>query len=194
MIAGIRCNGFKLDEQGRPDPYQKVEFAEEAKYYVEVRLLQQEVDIVLHSVANSNNLSGSILHPKGNIAEKLLREGFARCVDWSLAPLTSAEIQKLRAAEASAKGEQKRIWKDYQARAPQVTGKEKEFPATVVEVINGDALQVKLGNGTVKKIFLASIRPPREAGRVGQDEEGKPIPRPKGKKTMSLILYFGIQI
>lgn len=37
-----------------------------------------------------------------------------------------------------------------------------EFLGTVVEVVNGDALMVKLPNGTVKKIFLAGIRPPRE--------------------------------
>ncbi|CAH1129973.1 unnamed protein product [Ceutorhynchus assimilis] len=184
MIAGIRCNGFKLDEQGRPDPSQKIEFAEEAKYYVEVRLLQREVDVVLYSVNNSNNIIGSILHPKGNIAENLVREGFARCVDWSLAPLPSVDIQKLRLAESQAKSELKRIWKDYQARAPQITGKEKEFSATVVEVINGDALQLKLANNSFKKVFLASIRPPREAGRAGQDEEGKPIPRPKGFRPL----------
>ena len=34
----------------------------------------------------------------GNIAERLLREGFARCVDWSMA-MVSKEKEKLRAAE-----------------------------------------------------------------------------------------------
>lgn len=193
MIAGIRCNGFKLDDQGRPDPYQKVEFAEEAKYYVEVLLLQREVDVVLYSVNNSNNLIGSILHPKGNIAQNLLKEGFARCVDWSLAPLSSEEIQKFRAAESQAKAEKKRIWRDYQAKTPQITGKEKEFTATVVEVVNGDALQLKLANGSIKKVFLASIRPPREAGRAGQDDDGKPIPRPKGKSVLVIqLLWYNV--
>ena len=31
-----------------------------------------------------------------------------------------------------------------------------------MEVVNGDALVVKMPNNTQKKIFLASIRPPRE--------------------------------
>jgi len=44
----------------------------------------------------------------------------------------------------------------------QISGKEKEYTATVVEVVNGDALMVKTADGTVKKVFLASIRPPRE--------------------------------
>ncbi|XP_030753895.1 staphylococcal nuclease domain-containing protein 1 [Sitophilus oryzae] len=184
MIAGIRCNGFKLDDQGRPDPTQKVQYAEEAKYFVEVRLLQREVEVFLYSVNNANNLIGSVVHPKGNIAEILLREGFAKCVDWSLASLPSADIQKLRAAELKAKNEQKRIWKDYQAKAPQISGKEKEFTATVIEVVNGDALQLKLANGEVKKVFLASIRPPREPGKAGPDEDGKLPPRPKGFRPL----------
>jgi endonuclease YncB( thermonuclease family) len=44
----------------------------------------------------------------------------------------------------------------------QISGKEKEYTATVTEVVNGDALMVRTADGTVKKVFLASIRPPRE--------------------------------
>lgn len=192
MITGIRCNGYKFDDQGKPDPTQKVEFADEARYFVEKLLIQQDVEIILNS-ANNTTLSGSIIHPKGNIAEKLLSEGFARCVDWSIASLPSTEVQKLRAAEAKAKSENKRIWKTYQAKAPQITGKEKEFTATVVEVVNGDALQLKLANGAFKKVFLASIRPPREAGRVAP-EEGKPAPRPKGELLPKTDQLFSINM
>lgn len=71
----------------------------------------------------------------------------------------------MRAAERKAKENRLRIWKDWQSTAPQITGKEKEFSGTVVEVINGDALMVKLTNGQIKKVFLSSIRPPKEAGR-----------------------------
>jgi staphylococcal nuclease domain-containing protein 1 len=44
----------------------------------------------------------------------------------------------------------------------QISGKEKEYTAAVVEVVNGDALMVMTADGIVKKVFLASIRPPRE--------------------------------
>ena len=53
---------------------------------------------------------------RGNIAEALLKEGFARCVDWSMT--TGAE--KLRSTEKAAKEARIRIWKDYQATGPQV--------------------------------------------------------------------------
>lgn len=79
-----QCPGFKLDSDGKPDPNITVAFAEEARYFVESRLLQRDVEIVLESV-NNTNFVGSILFPKGNIAEALLREGFAKCVDWSMA-------------------------------------------------------------------------------------------------------------
>lgn len=73
-----------MDSEGKPDPSVRVDFAEEARYFVESRLLQRDVEIVLESVNNANFV-GSILFPKGNIAEALLREGFAKCVDWSMA-------------------------------------------------------------------------------------------------------------
>jgi len=41
-----------------------------------------------------------------------LRDGFARCVDWSIA-LVSGGAEKLRAAEKAAKEKKMRIWKDY---------------------------------------------------------------------------------
>lgn len=58
-----------------------------------------------------------------------------------------------------------RLWEDYQSNAQIFTGKEKDFTGTVIEVFNGDAINVKTATGPVKKVFIASIRPPREAGR-----------------------------
>jgi endonuclease YncB( thermonuclease family) len=56
---------------------------------------------------------------KGNIAEALLKEGFAHCVDWSMA-LMKGSANKFRAAEKAAKEAKIRRWKDYQATVPQV--------------------------------------------------------------------------
>lgn len=61
----------------------------------------------------------------------------------------------------SAKEKRLRIWKDFAPSGPTIDAKEKEFQGKVVEVINGDAMIVKLADGSSKKIFLASIRPPR---------------------------------
>ncbi|XP_053623818.1 staphylococcal nuclease domain-containing protein 1 [Plodia interpunctella] len=173
MMSGIRCPMVKQDGDSEP-------FADEARYFVESRLLQKDVEVILESVNNANFV-GTILHPQGNIAELLLRQGFARCVDWSLAVMKSG-ASSLRAAERAAKEAKLRIWTNYVSNAPVIAAKDKEFTATVMEVVNGDALVVKMPNNTQKKIFLASIRPPRE--KNSPDEEGKQSPRPKGFKPL----------
>lgn len=90
---------------------------------------------------------------------------------------------KLRIAERQAKEKKSRLWKDYQSNAQTFTGKEKDFTGTVVEVFNGDAVNVKTSNGGIKKAFISSVRPPREAGRVA-DDEGKMAPRAKGFRPL----------
>lgn len=167
MLSGIRCPGYKLEDgkPGAPEP-----FAEEAKYFVESRLLNRDVEITLDSVSGTN-VVGSVLHPKGNIAEFLLMEGFAKCLDWTMRFVKSPE--SFRKCERAAKEKRLRLWKDWQPTTPQLSGAEKEFQATVIEVGNGDNLIVKLPNGAPKKIFLASVRPPRPGG----NEENKDAPR-----------------
>ncbi|XP_068621678.1 staphylococcal nuclease domain-containing protein 1 [Battus philenor] len=174
MLSGIRCPAIKQD--GESEPY-----AEEARYFVESRLLQNDVEVILESVNNAYFV-GTILHPQGNIAEALLRQGFARCVDWSLQVMKSGAMT-LRNAEKAAKEAKLRIWANYTSNAPSIAAKDKEFSAIVMEVVNGDALVVKLPNNTQKKIFLASIRPPREKNN-GPDEEAKQSPRPKAFKPL----------
>ncbi len=51
---------FKVD--GKADDY-----AEEAKYFTESRLLQRDVEIILEGVSNANVL-GTIIHPVSDTA------------------------------------------------------------------------------------------------------------------------------
>lgn len=79
----MQCPTFKLDANGRPDEIEIVPYAREAKFFTECRLLNQNVQVVLEGATNTYFL-GSVHHPKGNIAEALVREGFAKTIDWSL--------------------------------------------------------------------------------------------------------------
>merc|ERR1712013_667809 len=84
--------------------------------------------------------------------------------------------EKYRAAEKIAKERKARIWKDYKPSAV-ISEKDKEFHGKVVEVVNGDALMVKAGK-VVRKIHLASIRPPRleaEDGSRNRQKGFKPL-------------------
>ena len=80
-------------------------FAEESKYFVEFRLLQRDVQVRFDGTAPSGGsgqnalVLGTLLHPNGNIAELLLQEGFARCVDWSVQFLPRPAIDTYRSAE-----------------------------------------------------------------------------------------------
>jgi len=55
MLSGIKAPMTKQDGTSEP-------FAAEAKFFVESRLLQRDVEIVLEGVSN-NNLLGTVLHP-----------------------------------------------------------------------------------------------------------------------------------
>ncbi|KAJ8315336.1 hypothetical protein KUTeg_007486 [Tegillarca granosa] len=173
MLSGIKCPMFKQDETGNQvsEP-----FAAEAKFFTEVRLLQRDVKVILEGVSNQN-LLGSVLHPNGNIAELLLKEGFARCVDWSMG-VVSQGPDKLRAAEKIAKEKRLRIWKDYTPSGPTIDVKDKNFTGKVVEVVNGDALVVKLSDGSFKKVFLSSVRPPRQTAEVVENVSPSKRTRP----------------
>ena len=75
QLSGVKCPAIKQDQESEP-------FAEEARQFVDARLLQRDVQILLEGVANQSNgiLLGTVLHPNGNISEFMLREGLARYV------------------------------------------------------------------------------------------------------------------
>uniref|UniRef100_A0A8C5HCQ5 Staphylococcal nuclease domain-containing protein n=1 Tax=Gouania willdenowi TaxID=441366 RepID=A0A8C5HCQ5_GOUWI len=173
-LMGIRhliCPSFKREADGTETPEP---FAAEAKFFTESRLLQRDVQIILESCPNQIIL-GTILHPNGNITELLLKEGFARCVDWSMAVYTQG-AEKLRAAERSAKERKVRIWKDYVAPTANLDQKDRQFVAKVMQVVNADAMVVKLNSGEYKTIHLSSIRPPRnESENKDKDKRFRPL-------------------
>lgn len=149
MISGIRCPG-----NGEP-------FGDEARFYTESRLLQKDIQVRLEALGpgtQSPAFHGSVTAKGNNIAEHLVREGMAKCMDRTLTGALNPE--KLRAAETEAKSKKLRLWKDYKQ---QVRSSADSFEAKVIEVINADALNVQnVETNEVKKIFLASVRaPPR---------------------------------
>ncbi|KAM9311355.1 staphylococcal nuclease domain-containing protein 1 [Gastrophryne carolinensis] len=171
MLSGIKCPTFKREADGTESPEP---FAAEAKFFTESRLLQRDVQIILESSHNQNIL-GTILHPNGNITELLLKEGFARCVDWSIAVYTQGS-EKLRAAERYAKEHKTRIWRDYVAPTANLDQKDKQFVAKVVQVLNADAVVLKMNAGDYKTIHLSSIRPPRlEEGSQDKNKKLRPL-------------------
>ncbi|KAI9300621.1 hypothetical protein BJ944DRAFT_21573 [Cunninghamella echinulata] len=165
FLSGIKAPTCK--REGLPtdqaDTTTSEPFGEEAKFFVEVRLLQRGVKVILEGVSQSGgqNFIGSIQHPAGNIAELLLVNGMAKCVDWSITMATSGPLP-LRKAEKAAKDKKLRIWKDFVAKEKL---NDSEFDAQVVKIVTGDTVIVKTKEGVERKLSLASIKQaPRGVG------------------------------
>lgn len=129
------------------------------------------------------------MHPVGNIAEFLVGAGLAKVIDWHAGILSSVGgLDRLRAAEKSAKDKKLGIWEHYtgpsaskQSNGQHTTGagneasngssgttlntKGSEFDATVVRIWGPDTISVvEKGSATPEKerrLQLSSIRGPR---------------------------------
>lgn len=184
----------------------------QAKFFTESRLLQRAVKVQLLSAPvslgavpqpgaggkssngfglpapqtqSSNIMIGTAMHPVGNIAEFLLGAGLAKIIDWHAGILSSVGgMDRLRAAEKSAKDKKLGIWENYagpsaskSANGPNATGatgatagttlntRGTEFDATVVRIWGADTISViEKGSETPEKerrLQLSSIRGPR---------------------------------
>lgn len=98
LLSGVKAPACKRDNAAPEDKSEP--FGEEAKYFVEARLLQRGVKVILEGSGNNQQFVGSIKHPAGNIAELLLANGYAKCLDWSITLVTGGPLP-LRNAEKS---------------------------------------------------------------------------------------------
>lgn len=172
-LSGIKCRN---DSQ----------LAEESKFFVESRILQRDVLVKIESLQRTGDnpiLFGSVFGGRdnaNNIAIALLKEGYGTIIDVTL-KLTPDPAQ-YRAAVADAKARKVRIWKDYKGGVDGKSGGAGEngvegagktsFDGKVIEIINGDALNIISNkDGQVKKVFLASIRPPPRRADIAPDQK-----------------------
>lgn len=81
--------------------------------------------------------------------------------------------EKLRNAEKMAKQKQLRYWVGYKPAPSRVSDKDREYSGRVIEIVNGDALVILRNDQTTKKVFLASIRPPRLEEKDQRNQTGK---------------------
>ncbi|GAA5892084.1 hypothetical protein JCM5296_004053 [Sporobolomyces johnsonii] len=169
-IAGVRAPRSG-NLSGRED-VQGEEFGDEARFFVESRLLQRLIKISLLSLptptlaatafnatANANGAPqtpqtanlflGTVFHPAGNIAALLLSMGLARVVDWHAGFLaqspTPSMMAELRKGESEAKLMRRGLWKDLpdpKIAAEQAKASGRSFNAVVVRVWGADMVSV----------------------------------------------------
>ncbi|KAL2023555.1 hypothetical protein VTK56DRAFT_2163 [Thermocarpiscus australiensis] len=156
LLAGIRTPATERVNQSNGQVQPAEEFGNEARAFVEQRLLQRQVKVKIVGASPQGQLVAAVLHPRGNIAEFLLQEGLARCNDFHSTMLGS-DMAALRAAEKQAQAARRRLHHGYVAK----TTDSKELDATVTKIIGADTIIVRTKAGTEKRISLSSVRAPR---------------------------------
>lgn len=157
LVAGIRAPLSKrIDASGSEQAAE--EFGDAAKDYVESRLLQRFVKITLLGLSPQLQFIGNIVHPAGNIAELLLSQGLARCVDFH-SLMIGPDMSKLRAAEKTAREHKLRLWKEHivKVKAPNSSN----LDVVVSRILSADTIFVKNKTGDERKINLSSVRQPK---------------------------------
>ena len=82
-----------MDDTFLPPTESRIESSRSPLEYAMVKWLFRDglkETINIHSKKPSKEplFVGTLVHPNGNISELLLKEGFAKCVDWSLGMMT----------------------------------------------------------------------------------------------------------
>lgn len=152
MLAGTRCPRSRSNDGSDSE-----EFGEEAKSFVEARLLQRTVHVELLGLTPQGQLIAIISHHQGNITEHILLEGLGRCEDFH-STLLGARMSRLRAAEKRAKDGNLRLWKGHIVKKLDSTN---SFDAVVARIIWADQLIIRGKAGQERKICLSSIRAPK---------------------------------
>ncbi|RPB05282.1 hypothetical protein L873DRAFT_1663782 [Choiromyces venosus 120613-1] len=156
LIAGVKTPLIKrVDASGNEQPAE--EYGEEARSFVESRLMQRTVGVSLLGLSPQSQFIGNVIHSiSGNVAEALLKKGLGRCLDFH-STMLGPSMARLRNAEKHARENRLHLWKGHVVKAPVSSARE----ATVIRVANADTLFVRNKAGVEKRINLSSVRQPK---------------------------------
>ena len=102
ILGGVSCPRVGNPRLNPPTPSEP--FAEAARDFVELRLLQRELKVTLHGTDKSGVcIVGTVHHPRGNIGVEVLKNGLGRISDWTTRMMNPGDVPPLRIAENSAK-------------------------------------------------------------------------------------------
>ncbi|KAF4822157.1 Staphylococcal nuclease domain-containing protein 1 [Colletotrichum siamense] len=178
LLAGVRSPSTERTVQSTGQTQPAEEFGNEAKSFVEERLLQRRVKVDIVGASAQGQLVAALIHPNGNknIAEFLLQEGLARCNDFH-STMLGEKMAALRAAEKAAQDKKLRLHQHHVAKAG---GSQSDM--IVAKIIGADTIIVRNKAGTTeKRINLSSVRGPRtnEPSEAPYRDEAKEFLRKK---------------
>ncbi|KAJ0347990.1 hypothetical protein COL154_010069 [Colletotrichum chrysophilum] len=178
LLAGVRSPSTERTVQSTGQTQPAEEFGNEAKSFVEERLLQRRVKVDIVGASAQGQLVAALIHPNGNknIAGFLLQEGLARCNDFH-STMLGEKMAALRAAEKAAQDKKLRLHQHHVAKAG---GSQSDM--IVAKIIGADTIIVRNKAGTTeKRINLSSVRGPRtnEPSEAPYRDEAKEFLRKK---------------
>ncbi|RFU32392.1 hypothetical protein B7463_g3909, partial [Scytalidium lignicola] len=183
LVAGIRAPTTERINPSNQQVQPAEEYGNEARQFVEDRLLQRNVKVYILGLSPQNQLIASVKHPRGSIALFILEAGLARCNDFH-STLLGADMAPLRQAEKTAQSTKKGLFKDHISKAKGAGG---NLEGQVTRVFSADVIFVQNKTGAEKRISLSSIRGPRpsEPTEAPFRDEAKEFLRKKliGKKV-----------
>lgn len=158
-LAGAQSPRVPFTNKDKDEPAEEAEpFALEANHWVEARLLNRDVEIVIRGIDKSDNVYGDVLFPKGDVTTKLLELGLANYVPWTASMSPNADAYAT-AAEVAKVGKVR-----LGANAVEIAKPEEMF-GQVTYVQSGDTVMfVNDADNAEHKMSIASIRtqrPPR---------------------------------
>ena len=102
ILGGVACPRVGNPRLNPPTPSEP--FADAAREFVELRLLQRELKVTLHGTDKSGVcLVGTVNHPRGNISAEILKNGLGWISDWTTRMMSPGDVPPLRIAENAAK-------------------------------------------------------------------------------------------
>ncbi|KAH8662338.1 hypothetical protein BX600DRAFT_318160 [Xylariales sp. PMI_506] len=156
LVAGIRAPSTERVNTSTGTTQAAEEFGNEAKAFVEQRLLQRDVKVAMVGVSPQGQLIGHVLHPRGAIAEFLLADGLARCNDYH-STMLGEKMAALRAAEKKAQVNKLRLHKNSTVKATEGGSSD----MIVSKIVSADIIFVRTKTGEEKQVSLSSLRGPR---------------------------------
>mmetsp|Transcript_445 Transcript_445/g.535 ORF Transcript_445/g.535 Transcript_445/m.535 type:complete len:841 (+) Transcript_445:1188-3710(+) len=131
----------------------------------------QTVEVKLNSVDSQKVFSGLIIHPKGDVAKQLVKNGLAKLTaQASEAALTEPYFRELKELQLQAQSQRLGVWEE--AKLNRVLVNESQYEAKVVEINSGDSLTVRsVVTGKARKLFLASIRAPQLGSKAKNTQD-----------------------
>lgn len=189
-LAGISApkipSKAKQEEGEKPEP-----FALEARFFVERHLLHRTINLTLTAPSEVNRpgeFYGNIELAGHTLASQLLRNGYAKLVEWSAPP---SELESLKKCQEEAMTKKLRLWK-YITAVEAAKESKKQWTGRVREIRDGAGLIIQDSlTDESKKVLLSNVKAPRLNNNDPYAYEVRELLRKKalGKKVTVVFDY-----